>query len=434
MSLDSPIFQVIIGIVFVYVLLSILVTQINAVISSFRMIRANHLRDGINDLIQDPILRAKVMSHPLVRLVDSKLVLPDQQLSDSDAEQIIKSKLRNIGYIDPKTFVNVLMNVIRVSTDKDLFGVLLNVVDGMPANADRRRLRLVINQLTTTGEGIQELREVISSLQEPIYREALSEALDEIDDLIGQMGLEPNSVISLMAGLRNIKNPYFRQVMETVLSTSRTLDEAESQLISWFNDGMGRVSESFSRYMGLLSLGIGLVLAVVLNADTIQIARALWSDPALRFTVAAAAQQYNANNNPTVVVQTSRLQPTPVPTPLAEGEVAEGETSEVLTQLATDVAAAQSTADQIVSLNLPIGWQWEVLAPYDATNTTNESLYSNSNNVWNYFPGNSPHFLGLWLSKIVGLLITMVAVAQGAPFWFNVLNRLARGQGVSLGK
>jgi hypothetical protein len=434
MSLDSPIFQVIIGIVFVYVLLSILVTQINAVISSFRMIRANHLRDGINDLIQDPILRAKVMSHPLVRLVDSKLVLPDQQLSDSDAEQIIKSKLRNIGYIDPKTFVNVLMNVIRVSTDKDLFGVLLNVVDGMPANADRRRLRLVINQLTTTGEGIQELREVISSLQEPIYREALSEALDEIDDLIGQMGLEPNSVISLMAGLRNIKNPYFRQVMETVLSTSRTLDEAESQLISWFNDGMGRVSDSFSRYMGLLSLGIGLILAVVLNADTIQIARALWSDPALRFTVAAAAQQYNATNNPTVVVQTSRLQPTPVPTPLAEGEVAEEQTSEVLTQLATDVAAAQSTADQIVSLNLPIGWQWEVLTPYDVTDTTNESLYSNSNNIWNYIPGNSPHFLGLWLSKIVGLLITMVAVAQGAPFWFNVLNRLARGQGVSLGK
>jgi hypothetical protein len=424
MSLDSPIFQVIIGIVFVYVLLSILVTQINAVIASFLKLRPQHLRDGIRDLIQDPVIRAKIMTHPLVQLVDSAMVLPEQKITHEDADKIMASKLRPVNYIEPKTFVNVLMNVIRVDSDKELFGALLNIVDGMPSNADRRRLRLVINQLTSTGEGLEELREVISSLQEPIYREALAEALDQIDDLIGQMGLEPNSVISITAGLRNITNPYFRKVMETVLSTSRTLDEAETQLMSWFNDGMSRVSDAFSRYMGLLSLGIGLALAIVLNADTVQIARSLWSDPALRFTVAAAAQQYS-NQSPTVVVQTS-ARPQNTNTDQTTEEIAE--------EITQGLDAAQTTADQILSLNLPIGWQFEALGAYDATDPNAPTKFSNSNNLWNYIPGASPYFLTLWLGKIVGLLITMIAVAQGAPFWFSVLNRLAKGQGVSLGK
>ena len=422
MIFDSPIFQVIIGVVFVYVLLSILVTQINNVIASFMKLRAKHLRDGITELVQDPVLRAKIITHPLIQLVKGEMILPEQKLSDEEAIRISNSTLNTLNYIDPKAFVNVLMNVIRVETDKELFGALFNIVDGMPANADRRRLRLIINQLTTTGEGLQELRDVIAALEEPIYREALTEALDLIDDLIGQMGLEPNSVISIMAGLRNIKNPYFRKVMETVLSTSRTLDEAEQQLTSWFNDGMSRASDAFSRYMGLLSLGVGLLLALILNADTVQLARALWSDPALRFTVASAAQQYS-NQNITVQTGVSRATPTPEP-----------DSSEVIEEIGNNIAAAQTTVDQLVSLNLPIGWQLESLTQYDVNDPTNASLYTNSNNLWNYIPGNSPHFLGLWLGKIIGLLVTMVAVAQGAPFWFNVLNRIARGEGSSLGK
>jgi hypothetical protein len=39
-------------------------------------------------------------------------------------------------------------------------------------------------------------------------------------------------------------------------------------------------------------------------------------------------------------------------------------------------------------------------------------------------PGNSPYWLQLWLEKIGGLILTTVAVMQGAPFWFDLLKRL----------
>lgn len=418
--LDSPIFQVIIGIVFIYSLLSILVTQVNNVLAAFLKIRAQHLRDGIKDLIQDPMVRAKVVTHPLIRLVEGQMVLPEQKLTDEQARAIANGEVARTGYIDPKLFVNVLMSVVRVETDKELFGALLNIIDGMPATPDRRRLRLLVTNITNTGEGIEELRYVVANLKEPIYREALAQAIDEIDALVGRLGLEPNSIISLQAGLRNVKNPYFRKVMQTVLSTSHTMEEAESQLTMWFNEGMERVSNAFSRWMGILSLAVGLAVAVFLNVDSLQLARALWTDPILRSTVATLAR-----NTDTTVLQSTFAPVVPANTSQT--------LEEILDEATNALNAAQSTVTQLVELNLPLGWQWDVVDG-DPNEPLQATRLANSNNLWNFIPGNSPHFVGLWLSKILGLLATMIAIAQGAPFWFSILNRIARGNGVSLAR
>ncbi len=421
---DSPIFQVIIGLIFLYSLLSILVTQINAVITSFLKLRPQHLREGINQLIQDPMVRAKVMTHPLILLVKDKMILPGQRISDEEAQAIINGELNPVNSIDPRTFVNVLMNAVHVETDKELFNALLDIVDAMPATPDRRRLRTLITHLVSTGEGLSELRDAIANITDPTYREAITQAFDDINSLIGRLGLEANSVVSLIAGLRNIKNPYFRKVMRTVLSTSRTLDEAEQQLIIWYNDGMSRVSDAFSRYMGLLSFGVGLILAVTLNADSLQLARALWTDPALRATVATVAQSQTQQP-----IYVSTFRPT-----TAQTEASEQTTEEVITEITDNLDAAQATVDQLVSLNLPLGWQWDDVRSYPEDDPSLTAKYTNSNNIWNYIPGNSPYFITLWLGKLVGLALTVISIAQGAPFWFSILNRIARGQGVSLGK
>jgi hypothetical protein len=91
------------------------------------------------------------------------------------------------------------------------------------------------------------------------------------------------------------------------------------------------------------------------------------------------------------------------------------DTFEVATTLWNDtairdsvVAAAQRTSEQplpddievvkqqLTELPLPLGWQ---------------SL-----------PGDALE----WLTKIVGLLITALALSLGAPFWFGALNKLVR--------
>lgn len=286
----SPILEVLIGIIFIYSLLSILVTQLNTVISQVLRLRAKHLLGAVNDTIHDEVLRAKIITHPLIRLMEGKMTLPNQKISEDDAKAILSGAVNAVDWINPKTFTNVLLNIIRVDSDKELFGALLQIVDGMPAGEERRRLRLQINGIVNTGDGIDKLVELVNNLSDAPYKAALNKALNEIAQEIADMGLETDSNIALMAGLRTIKNPYFREAMETILSTSKNLEEAEKKIETWFDDSMGRTSQAFKANMRWISLTVGLVMALTLNIDSLYIAQTLWEDPVLRETVATAAQ------------------------------------------------------------------------------------------------------------------------------------------------
>lgn len=426
--LNSAILEVIIGMVFIFAILSILVTQVNGVISNALKLRAFRLRDGIGELIDDPILQAKILTHPLIRLIKDQLVLPEQVISEEDAQKINKSAVNHVSYIPPKTFVNVLMNLIRVDSDKELFGALYRVIDNMPSGPDRRKLRLLVNRITKTGEGLDELRSTIDNLEEEMYRDSLKEALDQIDEEIGDLGLESNSIVSLLAGLRNVKNPYFRTALNTILSTSETLIEAETQLEEWFNEGMSRASAAYARNMQTLSLLVGLLIAVFINVDTIYVASTLWNDPALRATVAEAARttdlealQDGTANEQEQAANGADAAGTQAGTSESD-EPEEGSVAAVV----ESAAEAGETLEVLLELRLPLGWNFDDLSEVQANNPASP-LLSDSRYLWNLLPWNNPDWWQMLLGKLIGWAATMIAIAQGAPFWFNILNRLTRG-------
>ena len=55
----NPIIQVIVGIIFVFILLSILVTEVNTLIARATKLRGKNLRQSLNHIIEDPVIRAK---------------------------------------------------------------------------------------------------------------------------------------------------------------------------------------------------------------------------------------------------------------------------------------------------------------------------------------------------------------------------------------
>src|SRR5207302_946659 len=63
------------------------------------------------------------------------------------------------------------------------------------------------------------------------------------------------------------------------------------KLQAWFDGAMDRVSGWYKRTAQLVTIGIGLFIVVLLNADTVMIADGLARDPAVRAGVVAAAQQ-----------------------------------------------------------------------------------------------------------------------------------------------
>jgi hypothetical protein len=173
-----------------------------------------------------------------------------------------------------------------------------------------------------------------------------------------------------------IINPKTKTALLALFNNSQNnLDNTRKNIEDWFNDGMDRVSGWYKRNVQYLILGLALIITVGANIDTVMIANNLAQDSTLRSSVVASAvvfanQTASSGSNASLNIQELR-----------------NETQQI--QL------------------LPIGWSYE-------------------SNV----PQGLPTGWG-WLTKIIGLFITVIAVSLGAPFWFDTLNKLIdiRGTG-----
>ena len=131
----------------------------------------------------------------------------------------------------------------------------------------------------------------------------------------------------------------------------------------------------------MLMLLLGFGVAAVVNADTINIANTLARDGALRSSLVAAAEQ--------------RIR-TPLSTPTTAGTPAEID--------AQATRNLQSAHNAVNALGLPIGWT-------RATPVNRDDRRR------------GPDTFGDFFLKLVGILVTGFAISQGAPFWFDVLNK-----------
>lgn len=134
----------------------------------------------------------------------------------------------------------------------------------------------------------------------------------------------------------------------------------------WFDTMMETASLRFKAAMKQYAFLCALIVTVVANADSITIAKALWEDDTMRTQIAESAADF----------------------------VADAETVDDLADFETVQAELRP---------FPIGW--DTAAPHHSSD-------------W-YFSAEG------WLKKLVGWLLTALAVSLGAPFWFDLLKKLA---------
>ena len=202
-------------------------------------------------------------------------------------------------------------------------------------------------------------------------------------------------------GLGKIIDHLFPHITDQTMSADQVMALARLNSEVWFNDGMERVAGWYKRHNSIWSFFIALILAFALNVDSLQIANKLWAEPTLRQVVAA-----QASSTPSAT-STSASSPLQVPTYLN-------------------------------SLSIPVGWTTEPVTDYKSCgfvigqNTPPGYVGQNDlgQNQCNEF-ANLPNMNNLsgWLSKLIGLLITALAGAQGSPFWFDILKKLVNVRG-----
>ena len=132
----------------------------------------------------------------------------------------------------------------------------------------------------------------------------------------------------------------------------------------WYNSGMDRVSGWYKYHTQKTLFVIGLVIALTLNANTIRMIRQISNDPTMRQAMVAAAQSAK---------------------PPADASQA---------GIDKQMEVARTSFSNMTDLGIPLGWpRW----------------YSGSKE---------------WSEAVLGWLITAIAVSLGAPFWFDILNKI----------
>jgi hypothetical protein len=435
--ISTPIIEVAIGLIFLYSLLGLLVTQINSLISNALKLRAKTLKAGLQRLLVDERLQAEILVHPMIKVVVPGQQQQSLQVSAQTAQEVNKpdAEVNNVTYIAPSVFSEALISTLFVR----VYSPVEEAIQAVPDVQIQGNLMNLLNNLRTspTPSELAELETAAAQL--PISLGAgLVEALKPVRAVLEETRYQTNNLQTLLAGVSTIETPAIRDALRVLLSTTNNIDQARVKLERWFDDGMERASAAYVRWIQILSIAFSLLLAVIFNIDTIYLARTLWDDPLLRAQVVIAAKRLDTPQDASTSGSTTRDEETvPGATPVPEGMPLDEESLEAqvaretlrqtqpLVEIQGDIADIGLLVQQLLELQLPIGWEY--------TPVTNEmvalsqevglpSPYSNTRNIWNLL---RPDF-SLILQKIIGILATAIAAAQGAPFWFDLLNRVTR--------
>lgn len=288
----SAILEVAIGVVFVFILVSIICSAVREGLESLLKTRAAYLEHGIRELLQDrggADLAKALFEHPLI-----------SNLFGGDYRGRAKtSKWRMMGgnlpsYIPSKNFAAALLDL--------------------------------------AARGVS-------------------------DDAAAMESAPPVSLDAIRSNVAALGNrPIARVLLHAIDTAQGDINKAQKNIEAWYDSTMDRVSGWYKRSTQWILFAIGLLIAGLLNVNTIAIGEYLYWNSAAREAVVNIAE-------------TSADAPPP------------------------DYTAAKASLE---SLHLPLGWK-------------------------------DYRYVDFWNSAalpFLGWLLTALAAAMGAPFWFDVLNKI----------
>jgi hypothetical protein len=332
-----------------------------------------------------------------------------------------------VNYIPPQTFVEALIGTLLEQSNITLFAELQDAINDMTNAIDKSEMRELLENLKSffSEETLRKIYVRMDQIPDERIRKALLSGLTDLEATISALRhLGDGDLVALEHGIQQIRDPRLKSALRTVLTTAKNIDEANDKLVSWFNDGMGRASETFKKNLQRISLGVALTMTLVLNVDTLYLARTLWENPELRQNVAQAAAAFDTT---AITIPSPSTPPTEDDAPAEETEGDTPSTETTVEDVLEQSRTAQETAQTLLELQLPISWE---ITPV-TDDMIEQSLAlglpdprNNPRNLWNFWPGNNGNWWSLLLEKIIGIGLTTLAAAQGAPFWFDLLKRL----------
>lgn len=330
-----PIIDLVVGMIFIFFLLSLISSSaVEMILTGFK-------------------LRAKILSRWLLHIFDKTITQPDgtkltlgQSIMDHCSVTALSKEGKATSYIDAKNFTSALLEKITFDPQNPK-SIAKNIDD-------------FIHSIQNSSSLSTEFQRVLL-----IYANEAKDTYRSISD-----------------------------------KTASEIDLFRSKVENWYDSSMDRITGKLKgKYSRPFTLLIAFIITVCLNADSIAISKYLYSNPEARAKIVAHA--YEAAGNDTFRQQVNRMRMAPAGS-ATDSSLTMNQVRDTIQKKLEDINKAKGSLDE----EIPLTWKKDELKGEDNTYSVRRIF-----------------------SKVTGLLVTILAIMIGAPFWFDLLNKISNVRG-----
>lgn len=320
----SDILGIALGLIFIYLVLSIFVTIINEIIATVLSLRSKNLLKALEVMLDSD----KDTATTETTNSDQPQSLGSSFFSHGMFKMLTKDDKSNPSYVDRATFSTIVMDILKgADAAKDASAAVKERIESLPDGNTKETLLALYN--------------------------------DAQGDITS-----------------------FKTKVE-----------------DWFDKMMDRASGWYKRKIKYITISIAIVVTVGLNADTVYIVDKLASDPEARASLDEAATDFTNN-------------------------------TELQNLLGLNSSSSTSTTTNADSAVMRLEGLMVELDSVTATLTDIETItgigWTEDNDCCNE---QEKHPFWCWVLRIVGWILTILAITLGAPFWFDLLKRIVNIRG-----
>ncbi|MEH2296546.1 hypothetical protein [Nostoc sp.] len=357
-----------VGLVFIYLILSLLASEIQELIATFLQWRAKHLKNSIELLVgggseteESDITKArnlvqKLYNDPLINTLNHQAKEQVEKQfrgnTKSSNKKALGDKQSAPSYLPSETFAITLLDYLKIP---QLINYVKHPSDEVQTNlhmilASYKELKTGINDPSTSAS-YKKIKAIYGDIDQKFIDFVNKELPDEVpDNLIKSLGV--------LAQRSRIK----------IGDLTEEINQFKNEVETWFDRSMDRASGVYKRNAKGVAIIIGISIAILTNTDTFHLINRLSQDSVIRSAITQSASQR--------------------------------------TDFIKDPEARSEIEKVLGNASVPIGWQ-----------NINQQFEPNSGSIV---------FIRIWqvFRLICGWIVSGLAIAMGAPFWFDILNKI----------
>lgn len=195
---------------------------------------------------------------------------------------------------------------------------------------------------------------------------------------------------NIREGLEKLPDGDLKVSLLAIFNTAQDdLKSFEERISKWYDESMNRVSALYKRKAHVIGFLTAMVLVVGFNVDSLYFGDYLYRNSNVRQALLAVGEE-------AVSGELKALNQRAAAANAGQAETAENAAGEATPAAGVEAIDVNTMLTAVMESNLPLGWSQE---------------------RWKMAWANP------W-AKLLGLLISVFAVSLGAPFWFQILNKL----------